>query len=160
MCPVSIKYASEKDLGAMHVGCVFLGLFVFVSLRIVGKTPEDGRGSALRKGQGDNRIFQEVETHITFEENNGKAFRQYKLKDKNPQGQKTNKWGINQAKYSAKKAVVQQNRIYLQKKRFLPWKMVTEKDLRAALDKEKNVKPCSNHQLETLRLEKRITQGI
>lgn len=106
MCPVSIKYASEKDLGAMHVVfvCVFLGLFVFVSLGIVGKMPEDGRGSALRKGQGDNKIFLEVETHITFEENNGKAFRQYKLKDKNPQGRKTNKWGINQAKYSATKS--------------------------------------------------------
>lgn len=59
MCPVRIKYASEKGLGAMHVGCVcvFLGSFVFVSLGIVGKMPEDGRGSVLRKGQGDNKIF-------------------------------------------------------------------------------------------------------
>lgn len=41
--------------------------------------------------------FQEVKAHITLEENNEKTFSQYKTKDKNIQGLKTNNWGINQA---------------------------------------------------------------
>jgi len=82
-------------------------LFGLISFGILGKLPEGGRGSILRKGHGDSVISEEVTNHIGFEENNGKAFSHYEAKDKNPQGQKTNKRGINQAKYSPAKSVIQ-----------------------------------------------------
>lgn len=54
--------------------CGFLRLFVcFYKPWNIGKLPEDGRGSKLRKGHGDNIISWEVKAHISFEENNGKS---------------------------------------------------------------------------------------
>lgn len=62
-------------------------MFVFISLGILGKLPEHGRGLILRKGCRDN-IISEVKTHTAFEQNNGKAFSHYKAKGKNPQDRK------------------------------------------------------------------------
>lgn len=87
----------------MHVRifCVrFLTLFVSISLGILRKLPEDGRGSKRRKGHRDNIISYEAKSPISFEENNGKVFKHYKARDKKPKGQKTNKRGINHKKYS------------------------------------------------------------
>lgn len=54
--------------------CVWLlRLFVSLSLEILRKLPEDGRGSKLRKGHRDNIVSYEVKTHINFEGNNGKT---------------------------------------------------------------------------------------
>lgn len=60
----------------MHIR--LLRLFVSISLGILRKLPEDGRGSKLRKGHMDNIVSYEVKTQTNFEGNNGKAFNPYK----------------------------------------------------------------------------------
>lgn len=86
--------------------CGFWGC-LFLCLGILRKLPEDGRGSKLRKGHRDNMISYELKVHINLEGNNGKAFNHYKSRDKNPEGQKTNKRGMNQEKYSITNWVIQ-----------------------------------------------------
>lgn len=66
----------------------FLTLFVSISLGILRKLPEDGRGSKRRKGHRDNIISYEAKSPISFEENNGKVFNHSKARDKKQRDRK------------------------------------------------------------------------
>lgn len=53
---------------------------VSISIAILTKLLEDGRGSKLGKWHRDNKVSYEVKTHINFEGNNGKAFNPKQIK--------------------------------------------------------------------------------